>query len=289
MLWRVVAAVGLIGALAAVLIPAFLGSTIPPSSYFGMSVWIGIFTALYAKRKGKSGWRWFFTGFLGVGFTLAFLISFMSTFLSNRNNIDKQLFKISAFKTLSAKDPVLYEKLKKDIAGTYKKGKLDNAKLHEISEKLFLPTIIKYAKTASDEAIIEFTKWMVVICKKQIERNPTVAYEWMVHSKSPSGYERILNDKENEKYYKVIDLVISTGAESKGFYHKDNTVIQRNLEKVFKNVIRNYGNIFDSSEEAKLSAEDKKRLASGYVSLYEEILSFPYEDSADLARYVFSQ
>jgi hypothetical protein len=131
-LWVIVAAVGLIGALAAILIPAFLGSTIPPSSYFGMSVWIGIFTALYGKRKGKSGWRWFFIGFLGIGFTLAFLISFMSAFLSNRNNIDKQLFKISAFRTLSDKDPTLYEKLKKDITGIYKTGKLDNAKLYEI-------------------------------------------------------------------------------------------------------------------------------------------------------------
>jgi hypothetical protein len=48
--------------------------TTKPIEVFYMSIWIGIIIAWTAKRRGKSGWRWFFIG-LVIGYCVIFILS----------------------------------------------------------------------------------------------------------------------------------------------------------------------------------------------------------------------
>ncbi len=72
--WIILFTIPTIGALAALLIPAFAGKSVPIQNVFGASFWIGIVLALIGKYREKSGLLWFFIGFIGVGCALAFLI-----------------------------------------------------------------------------------------------------------------------------------------------------------------------------------------------------------------------
>lgn len=63
----------------------------PPASGFNFALWIGILTAMTATRQGKSGWVWFFIGFIGIGFTTVFLISFFQAFLGAHKPINAKL------------------------------------------------------------------------------------------------------------------------------------------------------------------------------------------------------
>lgn len=62
---------------------AFLTSSTPPQpmTLFGFSFWCGITAAVIAIRKGKSGFLWFFIGFIPIGFSIIAILSFMSAFL----------------------------------------------------------------------------------------------------------------------------------------------------------------------------------------------------------------
>jgi hypothetical protein len=57
----------------------------PPANGFYFALWIGILTAMTATRQGKSGWLWFFFGFIVIGFTTVFLIGFLQAFLGSHN------------------------------------------------------------------------------------------------------------------------------------------------------------------------------------------------------------
>lgn len=56
-----------------------------PKDALHLSVWIGIFTAWTAKRHGKSGWLWFFIGFIGIGFTTIFIINIFTGYFGAYN------------------------------------------------------------------------------------------------------------------------------------------------------------------------------------------------------------
>jgi len=68
----------LVGALAAYAIPALAGTTMPPTHTVGLMFWVGLATAVTAKRKGKSGWLWFFIGFLPIAFSIMFILAILS-------------------------------------------------------------------------------------------------------------------------------------------------------------------------------------------------------------------
>jgi hypothetical protein len=79
-IWFVIVIIALIGSLSAVIIPELIGKRANGTMFFGLAFWIGVATALYGKRKGKSGLRWFFIGFIGIGFAVVFLIGFLRPF-----------------------------------------------------------------------------------------------------------------------------------------------------------------------------------------------------------------
>ena len=68
----------LVGAVAAYAIPALTGTTMPPAHTVGLMFWVGIATAVIAKRKGKSGWLWFFIGFLPIAFSIMIILVILS-------------------------------------------------------------------------------------------------------------------------------------------------------------------------------------------------------------------
>lgn len=64
--------------------------TTKPIEVFYMLIWIGIIIAWTAKRRGKSGWRWFFIG-LVIGYCIIFILSVSMSFLKvNRINSEYQ-------------------------------------------------------------------------------------------------------------------------------------------------------------------------------------------------------
>lgn len=59
-----------------------------PNELLGMTFWIGVIIAWTAKRRGKSGWRWFFIG-LVVGYCIIFALSIpRSSFKMRKLNAD---------------------------------------------------------------------------------------------------------------------------------------------------------------------------------------------------------
>ena len=64
--------------------------TTKPIEVFYMLIWIGIIIAWTAKRRGKSGWRWFFIG-LAIGCCTIFILSVSMSFLKvNKINSEYQ-------------------------------------------------------------------------------------------------------------------------------------------------------------------------------------------------------
>lgn len=60
--------IALIGVLAATIIPNIAGQKEDPKAWFGISLWMGIIATIYGRKHGKSGWLWFFYGFIsGLG------------------------------------------------------------------------------------------------------------------------------------------------------------------------------------------------------------------------------
>ena len=69
---------------------AFVGNTAamlfghtPPKGIngWGLSFWCGVTAAVVARRKGKSGWLWFFIGLIPIGFGVFFVLVFLRTLL----------------------------------------------------------------------------------------------------------------------------------------------------------------------------------------------------------------
>jgi hypothetical protein len=53
----------------------------PPMTLFNFSFWSGVIVAVIARRKGKSGWLWFFIGLIPIGFSIIFVLSFLRAIL----------------------------------------------------------------------------------------------------------------------------------------------------------------------------------------------------------------
>ncbi len=62
---------------------AFLLSTTPlnPMTSFYHCVFLGMIAAVIARRRGKSGWVWFFVGLIPIGFSVVFLLAFLKALL----------------------------------------------------------------------------------------------------------------------------------------------------------------------------------------------------------------
>lgn len=59
-----------------------LGNITPKGmSGWGLSFWCGVTAAVIARRRGKSGWLWFFIGLISIGFGVFFILVFLRTFL----------------------------------------------------------------------------------------------------------------------------------------------------------------------------------------------------------------
>ena len=56
-----------------------------PASGLSFVFWVGILTAMTATKQGKSGWLWFFIGFICFGFTTILLISFFQGYFGAYN------------------------------------------------------------------------------------------------------------------------------------------------------------------------------------------------------------
>ena len=76
--WYMLVLFALVGALAAYAIPALAGTTMPPAHTLGLMFWVGIATSVFARRKGKSGWLWFFIGFLPIAFSIMIILAILS-------------------------------------------------------------------------------------------------------------------------------------------------------------------------------------------------------------------
>ena len=81
----ILAWIAVVGALSAYIIPQTIQQKPNPMAGFSLPMWIGIVAAMTAVRKGKSGWLWFFIGFIGIGITTIFLISFFQALIGTHN------------------------------------------------------------------------------------------------------------------------------------------------------------------------------------------------------------
>lgn len=69
----VLAIVALIGSLASTIIPNLVGQREPPIAWLSISFWMGLVGTAYGKKNRKSGWRYFFIGFI-LGFAVYFML-----------------------------------------------------------------------------------------------------------------------------------------------------------------------------------------------------------------------
>lgn len=84
-LWYSLVGIMILGSFSAIIIPGLAGkgANIDVKSFMALSGWIGVAFAIRAKQKGKSGWLWFFIGFIGVGSILTLVISFVLAFVKS--------------------------------------------------------------------------------------------------------------------------------------------------------------------------------------------------------------
>jgi len=84
-LWYSLIGIMVLGSFSAIMIPGLAGkgADVDGKSFMALSAWIGVAFAIRAKQKGKSGWLWFFIGFIGVGSILTLVISFLLAFVKS--------------------------------------------------------------------------------------------------------------------------------------------------------------------------------------------------------------
>ncbi len=82
-LWYSLVGLMILGSFSSIIIPELAGKNADEKSFMALAGWIGVAFAIRAKQKGKSGWLWFFIGFIGVGSILTLVISFLLAFVKS--------------------------------------------------------------------------------------------------------------------------------------------------------------------------------------------------------------
>ena len=196
--------IALVGTLSAYIIPQTIQQKPNPMAGFSLLMWIGVVASMTAVRKGKSGWLWFFIGFIGIGITTIFLISFFKACVGNHNKtINAKLSEVGEKITLKEpKDSETYINRGTAYAdkGQYDKAIADYTKAIEINPKDARAYIIRgvtyYRKGQYDQAISDYTK--------AIEINPKDARAYIIRGGAYADkgqYDQAISD-----YTKAIEI-----------------------------------------------------------------------------------
>jgi hypothetical protein len=270
----------LVGSSAAVFVPMFAGHEVPTNHLVGVAFWIGVTSAVWARRHGKSGWG-YFTLALVVGFVALVTLDVFVGRHTGRLEV-RRIENDIVYQAIAKYDPESHMLLVSALKDGVRKQETYDQLLVRISPILQKSTLRFFPK-ASDRSLLKFVTTQTVIMEGLQGKQSDDCYLFAIGRRSVTSMQ--LSTETRQMINESVAAIIESGSSS-GKRVVDERKAQSLLDKVIVVLRAKHGQDVNLLDNPAAEGISKAKVCALVISMNREILGLSESEAALLLRYI---
>ncbi len=206
--------------------------------------------------------------------------------LSELDDLESELAQNPLYAAVRDADPAAYESIMSTVRSAFEKGR-SLADIRAVVRPIVQELYVKRLALTSDEALLAFARLLVDQMATLKDRDPQLCYAY--------GFDIDGADVQPEEHF-TADLLareVSVGAEVIKRFQAERQLpteasVATQLEHVFTSLTQEYSRDVVLMSQNSHTTEERAKMCSMTLSMYEEILRLPSFQGVPLLRYLFS-